>query len=807
VRCPIGTYYEKDQEKCINCPEGSYMNHEGALECKACPDGTWTFGSHKANFTNCQAECGPGYFSATGIARCYPCKAGEYSSGERNKKCEQCPKGTTSVSARSTRLEDCGMKCAPGTYSSNGVEPCTSCPIGSFQNATGGIACRPCPGRLSTHGTGADDESACVGQLLFKWDDYPLCTSLVETPDLFSSEVNDCASSPCNNNAKCIDTKESYRCECLPGFQGANCDKEVDECDKQPCFGAATCVNRVNGYSCLCPPGFVGTQCDTPVKVCSTQNPCVRGTCVEQSGGAHCSCPLGFEGAFCELNVDECASNPCQNNAVCVGGVDKFQCICRPGFSGTLCQFNDDDCSAKPCRNGGSCIDNERFYTCACPAGYTGKNCETEVQECQSEPCQHGGTCTKRFNGYECSCAPTYTGANCEKALSSDYDLTINNRASNPYAATIKKIPDLTAFSVSLWVRSDDEQPGTALSYSVENSGKLQDGLVLQDFGGLNLFINDEATYLGVDVLDGFWHHVAVTWSSASGTWKAYIDGRLVRSSSSPFQIGQVIRGGGVMLVGQEQDELGGGFNAEESFVGDLSQVNVWSRVLSDNEIFTLAYSCVDKGDVVAWADFRERMAGAYTVTPTSYACRSLSCPALPSISLGQVSVPSQLVGALATYTCNAGYRVIGSKTRTCQADTTWSGINPSCEQVGTVKNSARMLVGYSGIRAVVGSVVRFTCNSNHAMGGAADLVCQRDGTWSAQLPRCIQNSCGYLDPPANGKKIGDEHNYGKSVTFECDTGYRLKGSKARTCQNNGLWDGTQPTCESKKHVVLRGRR
>ncbi|EDO44430.1 predicted protein, partial [Nematostella vectensis] len=106
----IGTYYEKDQEKCINCPEGSYMNHEGALECKACPDGTWTFGSHKANFTNCQ------------------------------------------------------VKCAPGTYSSNGVEPCTSCPIGSFQNATGGIACRPCPGRLSTHGTGADDESACVGQ-------------------------------------------------------------------------------------------------------------------------------------------------------------------------------------------------------------------------------------------------------------------------------------------------------------------------------------------------------------------------------------------------------------------------------------------------------------------------------------------------------------------------------------------------------------------------------------------------------------------------------------------------------------------
>ncbi|EDO44432.1 predicted protein, partial [Nematostella vectensis] len=279
-------------------------------------------------------------------------------------------------------------------------------------------------------------------------------------------------------------------------------------------------------------------------------------------------------------------------------------------------------------------------------------------------------------------------------------------------------------------------------------------------------------------------------------------------------------------------------------------------------------FSC-QSGYQIVGSSSRSCTSGQWTGTQPR--CEALSCPALPSISLGQVSVPSQLVGALATYTCNAGYRVIGSKTRTCQADTTWSGINPSCEriycrEVGTVKNSARMLVGYSGIRAVVGSVVRFTCNSNHAMGGAADLVCQRDGTWSAQLPRCIlvdcgdpgslyggsralsggtkyqavvtwtclanhhlqgkrtqtcqedgewsgtkpfclKNSCGYLDPPANGKKIGDEHNYGKSVTFECDTGYRLKGSKARTCQNNGLWDGTQPTCESKKHVVLRGRR
>ena len=33
------------------------------------------------------------------------------------------------------------------------------------------------------------------------------------------------------------------------------------------------------------------------------------------------------------------------------------------------------------------------------------------------------------------------------------------------------------------------------------------------------------------------------------------------------------------------------------------------------------------------------------------------------------------------TYSCDEGYNVIGDRTRTCQADETWSGTEPVCER------------------------------------------------------------------------------------------------------------------------------
>ena len=53
-------------------------------------------------------NCGPGYYSTTGVAKCFTCPIGTYSSEERNKACISCPSGTGTVISAAKGIEDCG---------------------------------------------------------------------------------------------------------------------------------------------------------------------------------------------------------------------------------------------------------------------------------------------------------------------------------------------------------------------------------------------------------------------------------------------------------------------------------------------------------------------------------------------------------------------------------------------------------------------------------------------------------------------------------------------------------------------------
>ena len=57
---------------------------------------------------------------------------------------------------------------------------------------------------------------------------------------------------------------------------------------------------------------------------------------------------------------------------------------------------------------------------------------------------------------------------------------------------------------------------------------------------------------------------------------------------------------------------------------------------------------------------------------------------------------------------------------------------------------------------------------------------------------------CSSPYAPSNVKRTYRGRNYNDTVNFHCKTGYLLRGSSSRTCQANGQWSGTQPTCVSK---------
>ena len=61
------------------------------------------------------------------------------------------------------------------------------------------------------------------------------------------------------------------------------------------------------------------------------------------------------------------------------------------------------------------------------------------------------------------------------------------------------------------------------------------------------------------------------------------------------------------------------------------------------------------------------------------YLTPTVSCPRLPNPPNGSVQYNSVDVGALAEYSCNCGFTMVGPSDRMCRINYSWSGEEPVC--------------------------------------------------------------------------------------------------------------------------------
>jgi hypothetical protein len=161
----------------------------------------------------------------------------------------------------------------------------------------------------------------------------------------------------------------------------------------------------------------------------------------------------------------------------------------------------------------------------------------------------------------------------------------------------------------------------------------------------------------------------------------------------------------------------------------------------------------------------------------------TVTCPVLAEPTNGGVTVTSQGVGGVATYTCDGGFDRQGSATRTCGGDGNWSGSAPTCVPAQGACASAPCMHG--GV-CTPGSGSNFTCNC--AGTGYSGTTCQ------------TPVDCGGLGTITNGTistSPPSSTTFGTTATYACNTGYNLQGNANRTCQANATWSGTAPTCVS----------
>jgi len=103
----------------------------------------------------------------------------------------------------------------------------------------------------------------------------------------------------------------------------------------------------------------------------------------------------------------------------------------------------------------------------------------------------------------------------------------------------------------------------------------------------------------------------------------------------------------------------------------------------------------------------------------------------------GSVDVPSMAFGAVATYSCKPGFGPSGSSTRTCQADGTWGGVEPTCVVANCPALASPAGGTVSAPMLTFGATATYTCNTGYDRAGPAMRTCQNDGTWSGAVPTC----------------------------------------------------------------------
>ncbi|KAB5523594.1 hypothetical protein PHYPO_G00154420 [Pangasianodon hypophthalmus] len=119
--------------------------------------------------------------------------------------------------------------------------------------------------------------------------------------------------------------------------------------------------------------------------------------------------------------------------------------------------------------------------------------------------------------------------------------------------------------------------------------------------GVYNLHVLGQAAeFWGLQDESNVWNSVCATWDANTGLAQLWVNGK--PSSRKGIKAGSSLIGIPKIILGQEQDSYGGGFDTAQSFVGMLTDVHMWDSVLSPDQIAYYTYGGkFQPGNVLNW--------------------------------------------------------------------------------------------------------------------------------------------------------------------------------------------------------------
>ena len=204
----------------------------------------------------------------------------------------------------------------------------------------------------------------------------------------------------------------------------------------------------------------------------------------------------------------------------------------------------------------------------------------------------------------------------------------------------------------------------------------------------------------------------------------------------------------------------------------------------------------------------------------------STVCPKLDDPHYGKVKISGHYPQK-AAYSCDYGYKLIGSPVRKCVYGK-WEGKEPKCicklsrvynktisPFIYTAKLCPKLDDPHYGKVEISGHYPQkatYSCDYGYKLIGSPVRKCVY-GKWEGKEPTCIcklsrvynktispfiytAKSCPKLDDPHYGKVEISGH-YPQKAIYSCDYGYKLIGSPVRKCIY-GKWEGKEPKCICK---------
>ncbi|XP_042295868.1 serum amyloid P-component-like, partial [Sceloporus undulatus] len=175
--------------------------------------------------------------------------------------------------------------------------------------------------------------------------------------------------------------------------------------------------------------------------------------------------------------------------------------------------------------------------------------------------------------------------------------------SSNVSHVVLKPSPQrpLTGFTICLRSYTDMTRAHTLFSYATKTN---DNEIVL-----FKSKPNEYSLYVGTsDVLfilpenlvsKPRWEHICMSWESDTGLVEFWLDGEALPRNG--MMKGHNISPEASIVLGQDQDSFGSGFDINQSFVGELRDVYMWDRVLSDHEMCLVWGNYVPARPVINW--------------------------------------------------------------------------------------------------------------------------------------------------------------------------------------------------------------